>query len=145
LSGSGTSVATVLLPRYYNGNLVTAYALLDKTFGNKVYNEDRQWSFGDFMTSDAQQNGKSVGDAHPIGYYWRAAAPESGAGEPLTRYPSWTWTYCEERHSSCGARRPRLKHGSTSVRNRPGVRAGVRAPARPAPGEGPSPSSGGNF
>jgi TonB-linked SusC/RagA family outer membrane protein len=58
----------------------TAYALLDKTFGNHVYNEDRQWSFGDFMTSDAQQNGKSVGDAKPIGYYWRAAAPESGTG-----------------------------------------------------------------
>jgi hypothetical protein len=59
---------------------ITAYALLDKTFGNHVYNEDRQWSFGDFMTSDAQQNGKSIGDAKPIGYYWRAAAPESGAG-----------------------------------------------------------------
>ena len=73
-----------------SGDIFTAYvpsargpvfmALIDKTFGNKVYNEDRQWSFGDFMTSDAQQNGKSVGDAHPIGYYWRAAAPESGAG-----------------------------------------------------------------
>jgi TonB-linked SusC/RagA family outer membrane protein len=59
---------------------ITAYALLDKAFGNHVYNEDRQWSFGDFMTSDAQQNGKSVADAKPIGYYWRAAAPESGAG-----------------------------------------------------------------
>jgi hypothetical protein len=59
---------------------VSVYALIDKTFGNHVYNEDRQWSFGDFMTSDAQQNGKSVQDAKPIGYYWRAAAPESGAG-----------------------------------------------------------------
>jgi TonB-linked SusC/RagA family outer membrane protein len=59
---------------------VNVYALIDKTFGNHVYNEDRQWSFGDFMTSDAQQNGKSVEDAKPIGYYWRAAAPESGAG-----------------------------------------------------------------
>jgi TonB-linked SusC/RagA family outer membrane protein len=59
---------------------VNGYVLLDKTFGNRVYNEDRQWSFGDFMTSDAQQNGKSVDDAKPIGYYWRAAQPESGAG-----------------------------------------------------------------
>jgi TonB-linked SusC/RagA family outer membrane protein len=58
----------------------SAYILLDKTFGNKVYNEDREWSFGDFMTSDAQQNGKSVEDAKPIGYYWRSTAPESGAG-----------------------------------------------------------------
>jgi len=59
---------------------LNVYTLIDKTFGNHVYNEDRQWSFGDFMTSDAQQNGKSVQDAKPIGYYWRAAAPESGAG-----------------------------------------------------------------
>jgi len=59
---------------------INVYALIDKTFGNHVYNEDRQWSFGDFMTSDAQQNGKSVEEAKPIGYYWRAAAPESGAG-----------------------------------------------------------------
>src|SRR5207237_378681 len=34
---------------------INVYALIDKTFGNHVYNEDRQWSFGDFMTSDAQQ------------------------------------------------------------------------------------------
>jgi TonB-linked SusC/RagA family outer membrane protein len=59
---------------------INAYVLLDKTFGNKVYNTDRHWSWGDFMTSDAQQNGKSVNDAKPIGYYWRAPAPESGAG-----------------------------------------------------------------
>ena len=59
---------------------VNAYVLIDKTFGQKVYNEDRQWSFGDFMTSDAQQDGKSVETAKPIGYYWRAAAPEAATG-----------------------------------------------------------------
>ena len=59
---------------------VNAYVLIDKTFGNKVYNTDRQWSFGDFMTSDAQQDGKSVENAKPIGYYWRAAAPEASTG-----------------------------------------------------------------
>lgn len=59
---------------------LTGYVLLDKAFGNKVYNEDRQWSLGDFMTSDAQQDGKSVENAKPIGYYWRAAPPEAPAG-----------------------------------------------------------------
>ena len=59
---------------------INAYALLDKTFGNKIYNTDRHWSWGDFMTSDAQQNGKSVQTAKPIGYYWRSAAPEAATG-----------------------------------------------------------------
>lgn len=59
---------------------INAYMLVDKTFGNRVYNEDRHWSFGDFMTSDAQQNGKSVENAKPIGYYWRSAAPEAATG-----------------------------------------------------------------
>jgi hypothetical protein len=52
------------------------YGLIDKTFGNKTYNESRHWSWGDFMTSDAQQNGKSVETAKPIGYYWRSRRPK---------------------------------------------------------------------
>jgi hypothetical protein len=59
---------------------VNVYALIDRTFGNKVYNEDRHWSWGDFMTKDEQQNGKSVETAKPIGYYWRATSPENAAG-----------------------------------------------------------------
>ncbi len=59
---------------------VNIYALLDKTFGNRIYNEDRHWSWGDFMTKDEQQDGKSVADAKPIGYYWRAPSPENAAG-----------------------------------------------------------------
>jgi TonB-linked SusC/RagA family outer membrane protein len=56
------------------------YALFDKTFGGKVYNQDRQWSFGDFMTADDEQSGKTVENAKPIGYYWRAPAPDNAAG-----------------------------------------------------------------
>jgi hypothetical protein len=59
---------------------LSVYGLVDKVFGNKVYNEDREWSFGDFMTSDAQQNGQSVQTAKPIGYYWRATSPENPNG-----------------------------------------------------------------
>jgi TonB-linked SusC/RagA family outer membrane protein len=56
------------------------YALFDRSFGNHLFNLDRHWSLGDFMTADEDQRGKSVGDAKPIGYYWRAPAPDNAAG-----------------------------------------------------------------
>ncbi len=59
---------------------LTVYGLVDKLFGNRIYNEDRHWSWGDFMTKDEQQDGKSVANAKPIGYYWRAPSPENAAG-----------------------------------------------------------------
>ncbi len=51
---------------------LSVYGLLDATVGKDVYNIARQWSFGDFQTRDADQSGKSVQDAKPIGYYFRA-------------------------------------------------------------------------
>jgi TonB-linked SusC/RagA family outer membrane protein len=59
---------------------INLYVLLDKTYGRHVFNEDRHWSLGDFMTADEDQLGKSVGSAKPIGYYWRAPAPDNAAG-----------------------------------------------------------------
>ena len=50
----------------------TAYGLLDATVGKSVWNQGRQWSLGDFMHADADQQGKSVADAKPVGYYFRA-------------------------------------------------------------------------
>ncbi len=50
----------------------SAYALLDATVGKSVWNEARQWSTGDFMTASADQAGKSVQQAKPMGYYFRA-------------------------------------------------------------------------
>lgn len=50
----------------------SAYALLDATVGKSVWNEARQWSLGDFMHRDADQAGKSVYTAKPMGYYFRA-------------------------------------------------------------------------
>ena len=52
----------------------TAYALLDATVGKSVWNIGRQWSLGDFMHSDADQAGKTVASARPLGYYFRALA-----------------------------------------------------------------------
>jgi TonB-linked SusC/RagA family outer membrane protein len=53
---------------------LTAFALLDATVGKNVWNIARQWSLGDFMHRDADQAGKTVADARPIGYYFRAVS-----------------------------------------------------------------------
>jgi TonB-linked SusC/RagA family outer membrane protein len=52
----------------------TAYALLDATVGKSVWNEQRQWSLGDFQVSEVDQSKHSIGDAKPLGYYFRAAS-----------------------------------------------------------------------
>lgn len=53
---------------------ITMYGLLDATVGKDVWNIGRQWSLGDFMHADADQAGKSVANARPIGYYFRAVS-----------------------------------------------------------------------
>jgi hypothetical protein len=50
----------------------TAYGLLDGAFGRKVWNEGYHWSLGDFMAGSVDQGGKTVEEAKPIGYYYRA-------------------------------------------------------------------------
>ncbi|MBL0891170.1 MAG: SusC/RagA family TonB-linked outer membrane protein [Gemmatimonadaceae bacterium] len=52
----------------------TAFALLDAVVGKDVWNIARQWSLGDFMHRDTDQSGRSVADARPIGYYFRAVS-----------------------------------------------------------------------
>jgi TonB-linked SusC/RagA family outer membrane protein len=59
---------------------INLYVLFDKSYGNRVFNEDRHWSLGDFMTADEDQRGKTVATAKPIGYYWRAPSPDNAAG-----------------------------------------------------------------
>jgi len=59
---------------------LNVYALLDKSYGNRVYNQSRGWSLGDFMTNDEDQVGKTVENAKPLGYYWRAPSPDNAAG-----------------------------------------------------------------
>ena len=56
-----------------------AYGLLDGSFGRKVWNEGYHWALGDFMTATADQGGKSVEDAKPIGYYYRAGPGLGGS------------------------------------------------------------------
>ena len=58
----------------------TAYALIDAARGQRVYNQGRGWSFLDFLEGHESQLGKSVSDAKPLGYYYRAPAPDHPAG-----------------------------------------------------------------
>ncbi len=53
---------------------VSAYVLFDATVGKSIWNIQRQWSLGDFQTTDVDQNGKSIAAAKPIGYYFRTQA-----------------------------------------------------------------------
>lgn len=57
---------------------LTAYGLLDGAFGRKVWNEGYHWALGDFMAGSVDQSGKSVEDAKPIGYYYRAGPADVG-------------------------------------------------------------------
>jgi hypothetical protein len=57
---------------------LTVYALVQGVIGREVWNQGRHWSHLDFITQDVDQRDKSVESAKPIGYYWRAAAPNAG-------------------------------------------------------------------
>ena len=72
------------LPKYRFGISQTfrfrsfsAYALLDAAIGRSVYNQGRGWAFLDFLSKDDDQRGKSVADAKPLGYYYRAGQPDN--------------------------------------------------------------------
>jgi len=54
---------------------LSASGLLDMSVGNRVFNQERQWSFGDFMVREQDQDGKTVETAKPLGYFWRASQP----------------------------------------------------------------------
>jgi len=82
-------IATLLpmgnaLPKYRYGisqtfrlKGLTLYALLDAAIGRSVYNQGRGWAFLDFLSQDDDQTGKSVEEAKPLGYYYRAGQPDN--------------------------------------------------------------------
>jgi TonB-linked SusC/RagA family outer membrane protein len=59
---------------------LTVYGLLDASIGQHVWNQGFHWAHLDFLSHDVDQRGKSVQDAKPIGYYYRAAQPDNGNG-----------------------------------------------------------------
>ncbi len=58
----------------------SAYALINAAIGQRVYNQGRGWSLLDFLEGGQSQLGKSVADAKPLGYYYRAPAPDHPSG-----------------------------------------------------------------
>lgn len=65
------------LSQTFNYKKLFVYGQLDGSFGQSVWNEGRHWSLGDFTDREEDQGGKSVQDAKPIGYYWRAGPPDN--------------------------------------------------------------------
>jgi len=59
---------------------LTFYGLLDGTIGNHINNQGEGWGLLDFASNYFDQANKSVETAKPVGYGWRAGAPE-GAGD----------------------------------------------------------------
>jgi TonB-linked SusC/RagA family outer membrane protein len=69
------------LPKYrlgfsntFNYKKLFAYAQFDGVFGQRIMNQGRQWSLGDFMTAEVDAAGEGLGEAKPLGYYWRRPA-----------------------------------------------------------------------
>ncbi len=77
------------LPKYHIGLSNTIdfgrfnlYGLLDAARGQKLFNIQRAWSLADLQVGEADQNGVSVENAKPVGYYWRqgpSQAPTAGS------------------------------------------------------------------
>jgi TonB-linked SusC/RagA family outer membrane protein len=91
LRDSTNAVANVALgsalPRYHWGlsqsidwKGFNVYGLLDAAKGQKVFNVQYAWSLGDLTSAEVDQTGKSVEDAKPVGYYWRAGPSTSPTG-----------------------------------------------------------------
>jgi hypothetical protein len=55
------------------------YGLVEGVFGRSVWNQGRHWSYLDFLSSDIDQAGRSVEEAKPIGYYYRAGPGLGGS------------------------------------------------------------------
>lgn len=65
----------------FNWRRLSVFAMLQGVMGRDVWNQGRHWAQLDFLTNDLDQEGRSVEEAKPIGYYWRASSPDaSGLG-----------------------------------------------------------------
>lgn len=55
---------------------LSIYGLLDAAIGQSVWDQGFHWAHLDFLSKDVDQTGASVQSAKPIGYYFRAGAPD---------------------------------------------------------------------
>jgi TonB-linked SusC/RagA family outer membrane protein len=58
----------------------SVYALLDAAIGQRVWDEGFHWAHLDFLSADVDQKGKTVENAKPLGYYYRAGNPDNPNG-----------------------------------------------------------------
>ncbi len=68
------------LSQTVNWKRFNVYGLLDAARGQKLFNVQYAWSLGDLTSSEVEQTGKSVEEARPVGYYWRAGPSTSPTG-----------------------------------------------------------------
>ncbi len=78
--GSGSPDFHASLSQSLTWKRLTLHALVDGSYGMRTLNSQVQWSMGDFMVRSEDQTGKTVEDAKPLGYYWRAVAPDHNDG-----------------------------------------------------------------
>jgi hypothetical protein len=78
--GSGSPDFHVALSQSLTWKRLTLHALVDGVYGLRTRNAQVQWSMGDFNVSKEDQHGKTVETAKPLGYYWRATAPDHNDG-----------------------------------------------------------------
>jgi hypothetical protein len=75
------------LPKW-NGSVQTSiqwrrlsvFALLQGSYGRRVWNEGRQWSYYDFLVNEVDQAGATVQSAKPFGYFGRGSPPVNTNG-----------------------------------------------------------------
>jgi TonB-linked SusC/RagA family outer membrane protein len=58
---------------------LSVYGLFEGVFGRHVWNQGRHWSYLDFLSEDVDMGGRSVQDALPIAYFWRAGQGIGGS------------------------------------------------------------------
>lgn len=78
--GSGLPKLHLGISQTFDYKRFNVYGLLDSYFGQKLWNIAYHWSLGDLQSDIVDQNGKSVEDAKPIGYYWRRGPSASSGG-----------------------------------------------------------------
>jgi TonB-linked SusC/RagA family outer membrane protein len=57
----------------------TLYGLFEGSFGRSVWNQGKHWAHLDFLSAEIDQGGRSIEDAKPIGYYYRAGPGTGGS------------------------------------------------------------------
>jgi len=78
--GNALPSYTFSIQQNVNWRRLSVYALFQAVMGRDVWNQGRHWSYLDFLAGEIDQEGVSVENAKPIGYYFRSAPPDHPNG-----------------------------------------------------------------